>query len=149
MASRRLFLLSAHLLRSLPCHTSPNEDIELAAARRGGKPVCPITRQRLPLNLLFRHNRSNSVPGKGDQNCSHRSLFLYLHLTDFKLGNFTDQTVPLKCFRVVSVRSNHLPFKEYQADQARSSLPILMHVGSIATPLFQSYSNILYCIYIT
>jgi len=33
------------------------------------------------------------------------------------------------------VRSSHLPFKMHYASYVRSSLPVLMYVGSIATPL--------------
>jgi len=36
--------------------------------------------------------------------------------------------------RLCSVRSSHLPFQMRQVGYVRSSLPILMHVGSKATP---------------
>jgi len=41
----------------------------------------------------------------------------------------------LKCFSLFSVRSSHLPFEMHQIGYVRSSLPILMHVVSIATPI--------------
>jgi len=44
----------------------------------------------------------------------------------------------LKCIRLGSVRSSHLPFKMHSDGYVRSSLPILMHVGSIATPYFET-----------
>jgi len=40
----------------------------------------------------------------------------------------------LKCIRLGSVRSSHLPFKKHKVGYVRSSLPILMHVGSVAAP---------------
>jgi len=46
----------------------------------------------------------------------------------------------LKCIRLGSVRSSHLPFEMKKVGYVRSSLPMLMHVGSIATPL-QKFAN--------
>jgi len=40
----------------------------------------------------------------------------------------------LKWTRLGSVRSSHLPFEMHEVGYERSSLPILMHIGSIATP---------------
>jgi len=45
------------------------------------------------------------------------------------------------CIRLGSVRSSHLPFKMHLFVYVRSSLPILMHVGSIATPYVSIYIN--------
>ena len=42
----------------------------------------------------------------------------------------------IKCIRLCSVRSSHLEFKMHQVDFVHLILPIIMHVGSIATPLF-------------
>jgi len=46
---------------------------------------------------------------------------------------------PIWIIRLDSVRSSHLPIKMHQVGYVRSSLLILMHVGSIATPNDKSY----------
>jgi len=49
----------------------------------------------------------------------------------------------LKCIRLSSVRSSRLLFKMHWVGYERLSLPVLMHVGSIATQLFNLFQNFL------
>jgi len=56
----------------------------------------------------------------------------------FRVGVSIDPTAPYKMYSG-SVRSRQLTFKMPWVGHVRSSLPTLMHVGSIATPFSDNY----------
>ena len=63
-------------------------------------------------------------------------VFIFLFSIRRFIGVSIDPLPHIKCIRLGSVRSMHLPFKMHEVGYVHPSLPILMHVGSIATPLF-------------
>jgi len=53
--------------------------------------------------------------------------------------------VSIALFKVIwldSMRSSHVPFKMYKVGYVRSSLPTIMHVGSVATPFLNAFQTI-------
>jgi len=70
---------------------------------------------------------------------SRRDFFIDMLVDRFIFWECLFTRLPLlKCISLGYVRSSHHPFEMHKLGPVRSSLPILMHVGSIATSLYLS-----------